>query len=161
MTKPAARGAIRSEAHPHRLTGRARRPSLGKRCTATARNGKPCQAPPLRGKKRCAFHSGNRASVCGQRGGRRRAIFNPDGLEPMKPPQNAAELLLLLSQTIVEVRSAKIDTRAANSIAYLGASFLRAAEVSDLELRLRALEERNERRDTALRRSGAVTGSVM
>jgi len=156
-----ARRAIRAEAQPRRLAGGAPRASLGKRCTATARSGKPCQAPPLRGKVRCAFHSGNRAAICGQRGGRRRAVFNPDNLEPMRPPQNAADLLQMLSQTIVEVRSAKIDTRAANSIAYLGASFLRAVEVSDLETRLRALEQRTERRDSAVRRNRAVTNAVM
>jgi len=141
MTK--AHDANTKASAPHRLTGAALPALARKRCTATARNGSPCQAPPLHGKSRCAFHSGNRDSLAGQVGGRRRAVFNPDGLEPMKPPQNAADLLMLLSQTIFEVRSAKIDTKAANSIAYLAASFLRAVEVSDFEARLAALEGRN------------------
>jgi hypothetical protein len=67
----------------------------------------------------------------------------------MLAPTNAADLLEMLSQTIIEVRSAKIDTRAANSIAYLGASFLRALEVADLDMRLRALEDRRAAQEKA------------
>lgn len=120
-----------------------------KRCEVRAKSGEPCKAPPLRGTRRCAFHTAGRAVLCGQRGGRRRAIFNPDGLEPMKAPKDAAELLELLSQTIVEVRSAKIDGRTANSIAYVGASFLKAIEVSDLNQRMRAIEERMRAQEKA------------
>jgi hypothetical protein len=135
-----ARRATKGNKAPRRLTAGSAGFRTSGRCTARSASGEPCKAHPLHGRKHCAFHSGDNASVCGQRGGRRRAIFDPEGLEPMKAPRNAADLLVMLSQTIVEVRSAKIDTRAANSIAYLGASFLRAIEVANLDVRLRVLE---------------------
>jgi hypothetical protein len=46
-----------------------------------------------------------------------------------------------MAQTIVEVRSGKVDPRVANSISYLGAGFLKAVELVDLEARLAALEK--------------------
>lgn len=117
------------------------------RCIALARSGQRCQSAPLQGKTRCLFHSGNFARELGAKGGRRRAVFNPANLEPMTAPRSAADLLLLLSQTILEVRAAKIDTRAANSIAYLGASLLRAIEISDLTARLKRLEDRQREQE--------------
>jgi hypothetical protein len=53
----------------------------------------------------------------------------------------------LLAQSIVEIRSGKLDPKLANSISYLGTGFLRALEVSDLETRLAALEARTEEGD--------------
>jgi hypothetical protein len=56
----------------------------------------------------------------------------------------------LLGVTIVEVRRAQIDPRAASAIASLASTFLKAAELGDLENRVRALEQRrtNERQKT-------------
>ncbi len=59
----------------------------------------------------------------------------------IRPTATAVSVCRLSALTNV---SPSIDTRAANSIAYLGASFLRAIEVSDLETRLRALEDRHD-----------------
>lgn len=154
--KNTARGEVKREAVPPRLAPGTVPRLPAKRCVAKAASGERCKSAPLRGKKRCGFHSGDTAKVLGARGGRRRAIFDPDNLTPLNPPKDAAELLVLLSQTIVEVRGAQIDTRAANSIAYLGTSFLRAAEVSDLEQRIRALEERGQKRDAEVRRLGVM-----
>ena len=55
--------------------------------------------------------------------------------------RSAGDLLHLMAQTIVEVRSGKVDPRVANSISYLGAGFLKAVELVDLEARLAALEK--------------------
>ena len=79
----------------------------------------------------------------GSRGGRRRAVYDLGNLREFPAPRSAADLLTLLAESIVEARSGKLDPRLANSIAYLGSSFLRAGEVSDLEARLQALEKRN------------------
>jgi hypothetical protein len=116
---------------------------VGKRCIATAHSGEQCKSAPLQGKKKCRFHLHPEAArEMGARGGRRRAIFNPEGLEPFPAPKNAGDLMFLVAQSIVEVRSCKIDPRVANSIAYLGASFLKAIELVDLEGRLTALENK-------------------
>jgi len=137
--------APRVDLRPRRLTPVGVPPHVGKRCIATAHSGEQCKSPPLRGKKKCRFHLHPEAArEMGARGGRRRAIFNPDGLEPFAAPKNASDLLLLMAQTIVEVRSAKIDPRVANSISYLGAGFLKAVELVDLDNRLKALEGRGD-----------------
>jgi hypothetical protein len=49
-----------------------------------------------------------------------------------------------VAQSIIEIRTGKLDPKLANSISYLGAGFLRAIEASDLESRLAALEGRRE-----------------
>lgn len=140
--KPRARRTRKAGSLPRRLTAGTTIPYVGRRCIATAHSGKPCGSPPLHGKKKCRFHLYPKvASEMGARGGRRRAIFNPDGLEPFAAPKSAGDLLHLMAQTIVEVRSGKVDPRVANSISYLGAGFLKAVELVDLEARLAALEK--------------------
>jgi hypothetical protein len=71
-------------------------------------------------------------------------VYNPGHLKEFAAPKSAADLSALLAESIVETRSGKLDPKLANSIAYLGTSFLRAIEVSDLEARLRSLEEREQ-----------------
>ena len=112
------------------------------RCKAVTKSGVPCRNAPLHNTKFCLLHTGDNAQRLGARGGRRRAIYNPDGLEPFARPQNAGEMQMLLAQTIVEVRSGKMDPRVANTIAYLGTSFLSALETWELENRLQTLEAR-------------------
>jgi hypothetical protein len=60
----------------------------------------------------------------------------------------------LLAQSIVEIRTGKLDPKLANSISYLGAGFLRATEVSDLETRLLALEARIEEHENKYQTEG-------
>ena len=89
------------------------------------------------------MHSG-RAAELGSKGGRRRAAYSPDDLKEFPAPKSVADLRDLLAQSIVEIRNGKLEPKVANSISYLGAGFLRATEVSDLETRLLALEARIE-----------------
>ncbi len=103
----------------------------------------PCGAPAVEGTAKCVMHSG-RAAELGSKGGRRRTAYNPDGLKDFLPPRTAADLRDLLAQSIIEIRTGKLDPKLANSISYLGTGFLRALELSDLETRLLALEARAE-----------------
>jgi hypothetical protein len=113
------------------------------RCKKTKQNGEQCRARALTGQKYCAIHSDpGKAAELGSKGGRRRTVYSPENLREFAPPKSAADLLALLAESIVETRSGKLDPKLANSIAYLGTGFLRAIEVSDLEARLRALEEK-------------------
>lgn len=91
------------------------------------------------------MHYSDNAVRFGSKGGRRRAVFNPDGLMEFAPPQSPNDMLLLLAQTIIEVREAKLDPRTANSIAYLSTSLLDAIKQVDFDVRLKALEARYER----------------
>jgi len=116
------------------------------KCHALNKAGKSCGAPAAEGTDRCVMHSG-RAAELGSKGGRRRVINSPDGLKDFAPPRTAADLRDLIAQSIIEIRTGKLDPKMANSISYLGTGFLRALEVSDLETRLRALEARTECND--------------
>jgi hypothetical protein len=103
----------------------------------------------LAGQKHCALHAEpGRSAELGSRGGRRRAIYNPDNLKDFAAPKTAADLRDLLAESIIEIRSGKLDPRVANALGYLGASYLRALEVADIESRLDALEasQRGEQR---------------
>lgn len=129
--------------HPDRLTGQPLMEIAPKpgRCTAKTRAGKPCQAPPLRGRRVCLLHSG-RASEMGSKGGRRRAVFNPQCLEQLPAPKTAAGMRDLLATSIMELRGGRLDPKMSNALSCLAASFLKALEISDLETRLDALERK-------------------
>lgn len=139
-----ARRAVKAASSPRRLAGHDVRAPLLKRCVATTRFGQPCQSPPLRGKDRCAFHTPGRAVVCGQRGGKRRAVFDPEKLEELPTPQEATDYLRLVAKTLIDVRTARLDTKTAQAIFYgcgVGRSLL---ELVNLDARVRALEGRQE-----------------
>jgi hypothetical protein len=61
-------------------------------------------------------------------------------LKNFPAPKTAGDLRDLLAESIIEIRAGKLDPRVANALGYLGASYLRALEVSDIEIRLDALE---------------------
>jgi hypothetical protein len=89
------------------------------------------------------MHSG-RAAEIGSKGGRRRAAHSPNGLKELSAPKIAADLRDLLAQSIVEIRTGRLDPKLANSISYVASAFLRALEVSELERRLGALEKQEQ-----------------
>jgi hypothetical protein len=103
-------------------------------CQKKKREGTRCGAHALAGKQYCALHSEpGRAAVLGTKGGRRRTVYSPEGLKQFATPKTAAELRELLAESIIEIRAGKLDPKIANALGYLGASYLRALEMSDLE----------------------------
>jgi hypothetical protein len=95
----------------------------------------------LTGKNSCALHAQpGRAAEIGSKGGRRRSVYKPGDLREFMAPKTAADLRELLAESIIEIRAGKLDPRVANALGYLGASYLRALEVSEIESRLDALE---------------------
>lgn len=113
-------------------------------CQMKKRDGKRCGAQALSGDRYCSLHADARRAVeLGSRGGRRRAIYKPGDLRDFPPPKSAADMRDLLAQAIVEIRLGKLDSRVANSLAYLGAGFLRSVEIGDLETRLELLEAKS------------------
>jgi len=116
-------------------------PRIGIRCQKTKRDGNTCKASALIGKKYCALHSDDgRAAELGSKGGRRRSVYKPGDLREFTAPKTASDLRDLLAESIVEIRAGKLDPRVGNALGYLGASYLRALEVSEIESRLDALE---------------------
>ncbi len=70
----------------------------------------------------------------------RAALEELDAGCPVILDHDAADLRDLLAQSIVEIRAGRLDPKLANSISYLGAGFLRAVELADIEARLMKLE---------------------
>ncbi len=114
-------------------------------CQKKKRDGNQCGASARDGQKYCALHAEpGKAAELGSKGGRRRAVYRPEGLQEFAPPRSAADLRDLLAQSIIEIRAGKLDPKLANSISYLGAGFLRAVEVADLQARLEELEREHQ-----------------
>jgi len=132
-----------------------------RRCRAKTRAGKPCPAPAALGTKFCYWHIGDNAKVKGSLGGKRRAVFNPDNLEPFPTPKDAYDLRQLGFQTLVELRSARLDRGTAATLFYGIGVCTKTVEITELADRVKALEERTENRDAALRRNGPGERRVM
>ena len=114
-------------------------------CQKKKRDGNQCRARARSGQKYCALHAEpGKAAELGSKGGRRRAVYTPDALQEFTAPRSAADLRDLLAQSIIEIRAGKLDPKLANSISYLGAGFLRAIEVADLEGRIEELEREHQ-----------------
>ena len=110
-------------------------------CQKEKRDGSRCGARALSGKKHCALHADpSRAAVLGSKGGRRRTVYKPEDLKKFPAPKNAADLRDLLAESIIEIRTGRMDPKMANALGYIGASYLRAIEVSDLEAKLEHLQ---------------------
>src|SRR5260370_10193059 len=105
-------------------------------CQHKKRDGKRCGAPALTGQTSCAMHAQpGRAAELGSKGGRRRAAYGTGDLKDFAAPKTAADLRELLAESIIEIRVGKLDPRVANALGYLGAGYLRALELSEIEAR--------------------------
>jgi hypothetical protein len=123
-------------------------------CHKKKRDGKRCRAPALTGQTNCAMHAQpGRAAELGSKGGRRRPVCSPSELREFAAPKTAAELRDLLAESIIEIRAGKLDPRVANALGYLGGSYLRALELSDVEARLDSLEASQRAEERASLRS--------
>lgn len=112
-------------------------------CEHKSEDGKRCGAAALKAKTRCSLHADpGRAAALGSKGGRgrRRSVFKAGDLREFAAPKSAADLRELVAESIIEIRAGKLDPRIANALGYLGGSYLRALEVSEIESRLDALE---------------------
>jgi hypothetical protein len=63
-----------------------------------------------------------------------------DATAPDVRVENCQDVVLLLSQTINQVRKGQIDPRVANAVGYLANVLIRATEQGELEKRLAELE---------------------
>jgi hypothetical protein len=75
-------------------------------------------------------------------GGRKNRRFrSEDTICPLPAPQTAKEIKTLLAQTMVEVRSGRIEPKIASVLGYLSTAFIKAIEISEIEERIKVLEE--------------------
>ena len=117
-------------------------------CQETNADGTPCRMrPQMNGL--CFVHDPARAAertLARQRGGLRRSgqialrILKDEGMSPteFKTP---AEVCRLLSHTITNVQSGRLDHRIGAAIGMLSGVLLRALEVETLDNRLDAIEQ--------------------
>ena len=118
---------------------------MSKRCVATNRSGKQCGAWSVRGEEKCALHlDPERAAKMGSKHGRRDMSGAAPPTPAIRPPKTAGDVRDALANTMAQVHDRKMDTKTANALAYVASSLLRAIEVSDLENRLIALEDRED-----------------
>lgn len=79
--------------------------------------------------------------------------YSPGDLKDFAAPKTASDLRDLLAESIIEIRAGKLDPRVANALGYLGASYLRALEVSEVEAHLDVLEANQRTEERAYLRS--------
>lgn len=111
-------------------------------CKAITKKGEKCKSHPLKGKEYCFIHDPESQEV------RSRALSNggrtPKKIQVQLDPITIVtqkDVVLLLCDTINNVRSGCMPPRIANSVGYLAGHLLKALEASDLEKRVEQLEK--------------------
>ena len=111
-------------------------------CKAITKKGKHCKSHPLKGKDYCFIHdpeSQEKRSQALSKGGR-----TPKKIQVHLDPITIVtqkDVVLLLCDTINNVRSGGMPPRIANCVGYLAGHLLKALEASDLEKRVEKLEK--------------------
>jgi hypothetical protein len=113
------------------------------KCRKRNKNNKPCGAP-AGPNGLCAIHANpERAKELGAKGGRGNRHVSADPPElPLSAPRDAAEVKLALGRIMADVHNGKLEPRRATTAVYAATAFMRALETSDLETRVKTLEEK-------------------
>ncbi len=129
------------------------------RCSHAHADGRPCGGYAVAGSRFCFTHEPDLASdrdEARRRGGQAgRVATLPESDVRVR---SLSDVLVLVEETINDVRTGRVDVRVANAVGYLANIGIRAIEQGDLADRLEALEavlapERQRR--VAARRSAA------
>jgi hypothetical protein len=118
-------------------------PSSRKLCEAARSDGSKCKAPALPGSPFCFFHDPTKADERREAqslGGRQNRMRTLDASAPEVKVKDCQDVVMLISDTINQVRRGQIDPRVANAVGYLANVLIRAVEQGDLEKRLAELE---------------------
>ena len=119
--------------------------NTAKRCKATKRDGRPCQAWSVAGSEFCFWHDPARAadraraSANGGHARHGRHLVSTDDGEPVSVA-DVADVLALLERAVNDVLTLENSIARARALGYLAGAALRALEVGQLEQRLEALE---------------------
>lgn len=115
---------------------------VNRKCRKRNRSGLPCKAS-AGPSGLCRFHANPElARTLGSRGGKsnRRPSIAPE--TPLNPPQDADQVRAALGRIMADVHNGTLDTRRATAVTYTATAYLKALEVSDLEARIAALEQK-------------------
>jgi len=119
------------------------RTSIKKPCLAMKPDGSRCQAAALPGSDLCFFHDPARAEErrdAQALGGRQNRMKTLDASAPDIRVEDCEDVVMLISDTINQVRKGQIDPRVANAVGYLANVLIRAVEQGAMEKRLAELE---------------------
>src|SRR5215472_6471247 len=106
---------------------------------ARTKSGEACKARPT-SDGFCPIHSDpERAAELGRRSGQRRRAPESAPLV-FVPPKTAGDLHLALGQIFSRVSSGEMDMRIGRSLGYIASVLVKTTELSDHEIRLRAIE---------------------
>ena len=113
-------------------------------CLHETKSGERCKAKAQTGAEYCFFHDpalSEERTAARKAGGvsRTQKVVLPT-TTPAMPLQTASDIVVLLGETINQVRLGELDLRVSNAIGYLSGILLSAMEKSSYEDRLAALE---------------------
>jgi len=110
------------------------------KCQARTKSGEPCKARATPNGW-CSIHADpGRAAELGRISGESRRPAQTK-LDALLPPRTAADLHKALGQIFSNVSSGKMDAKLGRSLAYIASILARTIELSDHEIRLRAIEQ--------------------
>lgn len=115
------------------------------KCQLKKLDGSPCGSNAMTKSHFCYFHNPaipeEKKKTERVRGGRNNAAKVESTLCPLKI-KHPADVVKLITGTIDEVRSGKIDVRVANCLGFLSTQLLKALETAEFEERLSILEKK-------------------
>ena len=110
------------------------------KCKARTKSGELCKARPT-ADGFCSIHSDpERAARLGRRSGESRRLPQSEPIA-LSPPKTAADLHRALGQIFSKMSSGEMDERLGRSLGYIASVLVKTTELSDHEIRLRAMEE--------------------
>ncbi len=112
------------------------------KCKAKTVRGNPCKANAISGSDYCHLHSISEEAQreLSQKGGQNRALKHESPRHPISI-ENPNHVVLLLADTINQVREGKMDIRTANCLGFLSGHIVRALELTEVHQRLKRIEE--------------------
>jgi hypothetical protein len=110
------------------------------KCKARTKLGELCKARPTPDGY-CSIHSHpERAAELGRRSGECRRLPQSEPIV-LSPPKTAADLHRALGQIFSMMSSGEMGERLGRSLGYIASVLVKTTELSDHEIRLRAIEE--------------------
>jgi len=114
------------------------------KCKHKKENGEQCNSSAMNGSNYCYFHnptiSKEEKKDTQARGGKNRKAILKESLPEIKI-KKVSDITLLLVNTINQVRIGKMDAKIANCIGFLSDKLIKTMEVSNLEERLKKIEQ--------------------
>jgi hypothetical protein len=116
--------------------------TANRRCQAKTNGGRHCCAHVVSGTRYCPLHGNpQKAAELGRKGGLKNRHYLPLDEQPLPIPITATDVRCLLAEVMAQVRAGRLDPKIATTVAYLAGPLLKTIETSELEERLRKLEE--------------------